>query len=312
MRRFLEQPSTVDIKILVRRTESIEFYWWRRFYLAWGLVGFAIGTINATSIMMEGIRVHATLPFWRPLVTEYTGVFSVVVLIPIIRRFDNEFPFRGDGWRLPLLTHTAALLPVAALHCLIFIVARKLIFPLFGANYYFGNPVLEYLYELRKFGLGYFLVVCSLYGFRHYIQLRTLLDLPDANEPVEDTGGAAHYLRRVVAKRNGREYIVNVAQEVDYFESAGNYVVIHTGNGPLKLRTSLTTIEDQLNPDDFVRIHRSLIVNLGAIKEIQPWFHGDQKLVLNNGALLNLSRRYRDEFTKRISSLQPAFTLQAS
>jgi DNA-binding LytR/AlgR family response regulator len=58
-------------------------------------------------------------------------------------------------------------------------------------------------------------------------------------------------------------------------------------------------MERELGARDFLRVHRSYLVNLDAVKEIQPWFHGDQRLVLCDGTLLNLSRRYRDALKLR-------------
>ena len=65
-----------------------------------------------------------------------------------------------------------------------------------------------------------------------------------------------------------------------------------------KVRTTLAAIEQQSDPQNFVRVHRSYIVNIEAVKESQPWFRGDQRILINDGTILNLSRRYRDQFGK--------------
>jgi two-component system LytT family response regulator len=95
--------------------------------------------------------------------------------------------------------------------------------------------------------------------------------------------------------------IVNVA-DIRYVEAAGNYVVLHTEVGELKLRETISTLERELAPWDFVRVHRSYVVNLDAVREVQPWFHGDQRIVLTDGTLLNLSRRYRDALRQRMAT----------
>lgn len=60
------------------------------------------------------------------------------------------------------------------------------------------------------------------------------------------------------------------------------------------MRETMNNMEQKLNPDRFTRVHRSYIVNISCIKEIQPWSHGDYIIVLNNNEKINLSRRYKN------------------
>lgn len=70
------------------------------------------------------------------------------------------------------------------------------------------------------------------------------------------------------------------------------FVLVHTSRGAHAVRSTLETLEVRLNPAHFVRVHRSHIVNIDAIGELRPWFHGDSKLLLIDGTELALSRRY--------------------
>ena len=88
--------------------------------------------------------------------------------------------------------------------------------------------------------------------------------------------------------------------QVRYLEAAGNYVVLHTPDGELKIRDTLANLAKRLADRDFVRVHRSYVVNLTAVREIQPWYNGDQRIVLLDGTFLNLSRRYRDDLRRRL------------
>jgi two-component system LytT family response regulator len=81
-------------------------------------------------------------------------------------------------------------------------------------------------------------------------------------------------------------------------EAAGNYVKLHVGNETHLIRETMNGLEQQLNPQKFIRIHRSTIVNIEKIKELEPYFNGEYKLVLNNNMQLILSRNYRENFTK--------------
>jgi two-component system LytT family response regulator len=100
------------------------------------------------------------------------------------------------------------------------------------------------------------------------------------------------YLDRIVIKAGGRIYFLK-SQQIDWIEAQGKYVAIHSGKESHLLREGITSIEADLDPRRFVRIHRSTIVNIDRIKELQPWFHGDCKIMLHDGTQLMLSRYYR-------------------
>lgn len=83
---------------------------------------------------------------------------------------------------------------------------------------------------------------------------------------------------------------------VDWVEASGNYVVLHAEGGEYVIRETLNGIETRLDPTKFIRVHRSRIVAARAVKEIQPWFHGDGVLILKDGSRIPLSRTYRAKF----------------
>jgi len=85
-------------------------------------------------------------------------------------------------------------------------------------------------------------------------------------------------------------------ESIDWVEAADNYVVLHVGDGELVMRETMNRIETLLDPRKFIRVHRSRIVAARAVKEIQPWFHGDSLLVLKDGSKVPLSRTYRAKF----------------
>jgi two-component system LytT family response regulator len=101
------------------------------------------------------------------------------------------------------------------------------------------------------------------------------------------------HARRLMIRNDGRLFFVKVA-DIEWIEAAGNYVRIHAGKEVHLMRGTLASLEQQLDPDSFVRIHRSTIVNLEAVRELQPWFAGDYVVLLRNGGQLRLSRWYRD------------------
>jgi len=99
-------------------------------------------------------------------------------------------------------------------------------------------------------------------------------------------------LERFIVKKGGRILLIR-ASEVDWIEAAGNYVEIHTGKAQYLLREALSSLAQQLNPDRFRRIHRSTIVNLDRVRELDTVFNGELEVVLQDGTRLPFSRRYR-------------------
>lgn len=114
-------------------------------------------------------------------------------------------------------------------------------------------------------------------------------------ELLERTKTAGSYLERIALKENGRVVLLKVS-EIDWIEAEENYVRLHAGERSHMMRQSLTELESKLNPQQFSRVHRSAVINLAGLKEIRPQFHGEYRLLLQNGAQLTLTRTYRDRF----------------
>jgi two-component system LytT family response regulator len=96
-----------------------------------------------------------------------------------------------------------------------------------------------------------------------------------------------------VAVRTGDRLVVVDWRDVDWIEAADNYVKLHVGAKTHILRETLASIEKQLDPARFARIHRSAIVQLDRIAELHPASHGDVDIVLRNGTRLGVSRTWR-------------------
>jgi two-component system LytT family response regulator len=112
-------------------------------------------------------------------------------------------------------------------------------------------------------------------------------------------GERQRYLQRLLVKNGSRSVLVQVG-EIDWIESAGNYVRLHVGRERHLLRETMSALEERLDPERFVRIHRSTIVNLERVRELEPYFHGDYVLKLTDGTRLTLSRTYREHLQERL------------
>jgi two-component system, LytTR family, response regulator len=104
---------------------------------------------------------------------------------------------------------------------------------------------------------------------------------------------------RLAFKSEGRVVFVR-SDEIQWLEAEGNYVKLHTPGATHLLRETLTGLEQQLPRDRFMRISRSVIVNLDRVKEVQPLFYGDQVVILLDGTKLTLSRTHRDQLERLI------------
>jgi two-component system, LytTR family, response regulator len=109
-----------------------------------------------------------------------------------------------------------------------------------------------------------------------------------ASTPVTGPGGVP----RLAVKGEGRVVFVRTP-DVDWIEAMDNYVRLHVGREVHVMRETLSSLETRLSGSTFLRIHRSTIVNVDRIREVQPWFAGDYVVILADGTKLTTGRRYR-------------------
>jgi len=101
-------------------------------------------------------------------------------------------------------------------------------------------------------------------------------------------------LKRLAIRSAGKTIFVDV-EDIDWIEAAENYVQLHAGRAEHLLHVTMNTLEKSLDAALFLRIHRSTLVNLDRIRELQPIFHGDYQVKLSDGTELTLSRNYREK-----------------
>jgi two-component system, LytTR family, response regulator len=102
------------------------------------------------------------------------------------------------------------------------------------------------------------------------------------------------YLQRILVEKNRRESFLRVDQ-IDWVEADRNYVCLHSGGEIYTIRGTIDGLSKLLDPSQFARVSRSAIVNLDRIKEMQPWFHGERRVVLKDGSELTWTRRFRSQ-----------------
>lgn len=120
------------------------------------------------------------------------------------------------------------------------------------------------------------------------------------HEAPEGGTGASQWLSRLAIKDESGIVFVP-ADQILWIEAANKYVVVHTTSGNYIARQTLQSLEDTLDPTQFLRIHRSILVRKTAVRGLHPLFHGDYTVRLTNGDELTLSRSFRGSFFNQMS-----------
>lgn len=103
------------------------------------------------------------------------------------------------------------------------------------------------------------------------------------------------HIHRLLLKSSGKIFFVKT-DDIQWIEAEEKYVNLHTTKECYLHRETMNSLESKLDPKKFIRVHRSYIINLDSVKELQPWSHGDYVIVLKEGTKLSLGRIYRERF----------------
>jgi LytTr DNA-binding domain len=260
----------------------------------------ALSCVSHISLQVADLsRGGRQVDLWEPITWEVSSHLAILALLPALYWLDRRRPPLAP--RRNLLIHLAAIAPFSLAHTLLMCLGDALAYWLAGAVFEVGSFFGRFAYELRKDALNYVLLLAVIHLIRAC--LKPAADPVTAPAPVaapaEPSESRPGEPQRFAVRRDGREILVPTS-EVARFESAGNYVVLHTATGRYDVRTTLAELERGLDPARFVRVHRSNIVQLDQIREIQPWSSGDFRLILRDGSQVNLSRRYRPRLDRLI------------
>ena len=102
------------------------------------------------------------------------------------------------------------------------------------------------------------------------------------------------YINRILVKEKKKYFFIKL-EEVYYFEASSDYVIIHKEKTKHWINESMSNLESRLDPNHFIRIHRSTIINVNFIEDLQPYFNGEFFITMKNGDRLKLSRNYKDK-----------------
>jgi two-component system, LytTR family, response regulator len=113
------------------------------------------------------------------------------------------------------------------------------------------------------------------------------------NRLLEELNARPKYAERLLVNADEKAFLLAV-DKIDWIEAARNYVNLHVGRESYMLRGTIEGLYQKLDPSKFLRANRSQIVNVESIRELHPWFHGEYRIILNDGTELSWSRRYLD------------------
>ena len=268
---------------------------WRRlvevgYWVAAAVIG---ATANSATVLMDAHRNGIAIAAWKPAVWEWSSHLVVLALVPLVVWFTRRCPLHLDTWRRAVPALLLGSIAWSLLHVAGMVALRKLAYATQGEVYDFGPWLREFGYEYLKDVRGYVGGVATIIVYRWF--LRRLQGEASVLAASEDAPSAepAGRPERFLVRKLGKEFLI-AAGDVEWLQASGNYVNLHVRGRDYPLRTTMAAIEMQLDPARFVRVHRSHIVNLDAIAQIEPLDAGDASIVMRDGTRIPCSRRYRD------------------
>ena len=238
------------------------------------------------------LRADGALAFWPEAVRMVAAGALGAGVTPAVFALARRRPVEGEGrwWRIAL--HAAADAGLA----LVLIVAAGVLAWMAGLD---RRPLVPALGDqLAVDGLLLFFAVAALDGIAHafffYRRAQSAADAPPA--PV------VGYLTLVPVKTRGRLTLLDLA-DVAWIEAQGNYLALHAGGSAHLIRETLARFEAKLDPARFARVHRGAIVAVARVRAVAALPGGDAHVTLDDGAVVRMSRSYRDVVMERINKL---------
>ncbi|MDQ2076094.1 LytTR family DNA-binding domain-containing protein [Marinimicrobium sp. ABcell2] len=269
--------------------------WWEGSF--WVVFLAAQAAANSIVSTLDIARNGLGFEVWEPWVWELSSAFMLLLLIPFILAVDRRFPLQRPYLRRHALVHLGFTVPFSVLHVVGMVALREWAYALLGSDYDFGHWPLEMLYEYLKDVRTYATILAFIYLYR-FVLRRWQGEAQFLAQGVEEAPAEA-VTDRFLVKKLGREFLVKVA-DIDWAESAGNYVTLHVGDRLYPLRETMANLEKALSTQGFARVHRSAILNLDRIQEIETLESGDARACLNDGTQVPVSRRYRQQLKQQL------------
>lgn len=255
--------------------------------MAWAVIAALVliqTTVNAYSLRHD----RPDLESWKPFVWEYTSAAMTIPLAAAVGLLLRRAPPRRDRWGWFLAAHGLGVAAYCLLHVLGFSLLRALVYAALGQPPYRG---FDLAYEFPKDAVSY---LAWLVGF-WIAGVASRRGSPQGSAPA------------VFAIRDGAKVLRSPVTDILAVTAAGNYVEFRLADArrPL-MRTTLAQVEKVLEKENFVRTHRSWLVNAARVREIRPEGSGDFRIRLDDGTEAPLSRRF-GKAAERLRGAHPGF-----
>jgi hypothetical protein len=289
---------------------------------AWVLACIVQIAANSLVVLTDVRRLGLRFQAWEIVTWEATSNLVWLALVPFIMWALDRWPLHWGQLRRHLPWHVLASVVCCVVHVSGMVALRQAVYAARGQRYHFGPWLDGLAYEALKDVRSYALVALTILAYRLLLWRwqgeARWLDAPDtpaapatlpAPEPLpEPEPTPAAPPERLLVKKLGKEFLLPVA-EIEWVQACGNYVNLHRQQHDYPLRTTLAAIEQRLDAAQFVRVHRSYLVNLALVRVIEPTEAGDARLRLSDGSTVPCSRSHLDTLRQRLN-LAPTPTTQ--
>ncbi|GAB3048915.1 LytTR family DNA-binding domain-containing protein [Stenotrophomonas tumulicola] len=259
--------------------------------LVWTSILLVTAVANAFVEIMDAQRRGDGLELWEPLIWELSSVCLILLTLPVLWWGCQRWPLHADTWKRRLPLYLLASVGWSLVHVTGMLALRHAAYAALGYHYvddthWASRLLYEYLKDVRAF----FIFVAIEHFFSWFGRRRQgeahLLAVPDDSPPEEAVQRPAHFLVRKL----GKEFLVATA-DIEYAQAASNYVNLRVRGHDYPLRITMAALEQRLDPDVFLRSHRSWLVNRTCLRSIEPLEGGEALLHMADGGRVPCSRR---------------------
>jgi LytTr DNA-binding domain len=317
----MSRPSDLWLQRYLAVRRPLEVSAW---VLACAVQIVANSLVTITDVRRVGLRFEP----WEIVTWEASSNLMWLGLVPFIVWALDRWPLHWGRLRRHLPWHVLASALCCVVHVGGMVALRQAVYAVRGRHYDFGPWLDGLAYEALKDVRSYALVALTVLAYRLLLWRwqgeARWLDAPDTPdtppaavpspvpEPVPAAGPApAAPPERLLVKKLGKEFLLPVA-EIEWVQACGNYVNLHRQQHDYPLRTTLAAIEQKLDAAQFVRVHRSYLVNLALVRVIEPTEAGDARLRLHDGSTVPCSRTHLDALRQRLNAAQTQTTERTS
>ncbi len=254
--------------------------------------------VNVTTLGIEHMRDGTGQGWAEAWATEFTSLLITGILLPFLFAALVRLNLSITNMRWRVIGLLAMFVVFSFLHVAGFVMLRELLWAAVGEDYRYGPLLLNLVYEMRKDLLAFLLYVAIFYGYQFIInRLQGEARFLDQENAQSQRTTSVQFLVKML----DREYLVKV-DDIDWIQSASNYVVLHCGERHYPMRQTLKSLYEQLDPVQFKQVHRTAIVNLERVRSLNS--KGELSLELLTGKSVPVSKTHLPELRAALNTSQ--------